>query len=29
LSSAEREELARGLERTLAADPPIPGGGSG
>ena len=29
LSSAEREELARGLEKTLAADPPIPGGGGG
>jgi len=27
LSSAEREELARGLEKTLAADPPIAGGG--
>jgi cytochrome c len=27
LSSAEREELARGLERTLAADPPVAGGG--
>jgi hypothetical protein len=27
LSSAEQEELARGLERTLAADPPV--GGSG
>ncbi len=28
LSSAERAALARGLEKTLAADPPIPGGGS-
>lgn len=27
LSSAEREELAQGLARTLAADPPIGGGG--
>ena len=27
LSSAEREELARGLVRTLASDPPIAGGG--
>jgi heme-binding protein len=27
LSAAEREELARGLEETLAADPPIGGGG--
>jgi len=26
LSEAERDELARGIERTLAADPPIPGG---
>jgi mono/diheme cytochrome c family protein len=25
LSDAEREELARGIERTLAADPPIEG----
>ena len=25
LTSAEREELARGLERTLAADPPVGG----
>jgi mono/diheme cytochrome c family protein len=29
LSAAEREELARGLEKTLAADPPIPGVGGG
>ena len=29
LTTAEREELARGLEKTLAADPPIPGGGGG
>jgi hypothetical protein len=27
LSAAERDELARGLEETLAADPPVPGGG--
>jgi hypothetical protein len=27
LSSSERDELVRGLERTLAADPPIAGGG--
>ena len=27
LTSAEREELARGLEKTLATDPPIPGAG--
>ncbi len=27
LSAAEREELARGLEKTLAADPPVAGGG--
>jgi hypothetical protein len=27
LSSAERNELARGLEKTLAADPPVAGGG--
>ena len=27
LSSSEQEELARGLERTLAADPPVPGSG--
>jgi hypothetical protein len=27
LSDAEREELARGIEKTIAADPPIPGGG--
>jgi len=27
LSSQEREELARGLEQTLAADPPLGGGG--
>jgi mono/diheme cytochrome c family protein len=26
LSDAERDELARGIERTLAADPAIPGG---
>jgi hypothetical protein len=26
LSDAEREELARGIEQTLAADPPIAGG---
>jgi mono/diheme cytochrome c family protein len=26
LTDAEREELARGIERTLAADPPVPGG---
>jgi mono/diheme cytochrome c family protein len=26
LSEAERDELARGIERTLAADPPIAGG---
>ena len=26
LTSAEREELARGLEKTLAADPPVAGG---
>ena len=25
LSSSEQDELARGLERTLAADPPLPG----
>jgi mono/diheme cytochrome c family protein len=29
LSSAERDELVRGLQRTLAQDPPIPGGGGG
>jgi mono/diheme cytochrome c family protein len=29
LTSAERKELARGLETTLASDPPIPGGGGG
>ena len=29
LSTAERDELARGLEKTLAADPPIAGGGGG
>lgn len=29
LSGAEREELARGLEKTLAADPPLAGGGGG
>lgn len=29
LSSAERNELADGLARTLAADPPIGGGGGG
>ena len=28
LSGAERTELARGLEKTLAADPPIAGGGN-
>jgi hypothetical protein len=28
LSSAERAALARGLEKTLAADPPRPGGGN-
>lgn len=27
LTSAERDELARGLARTLAADPPVAGGG--
>ena len=27
LSSAERDELVQGLRRTLAQDPPIPGGG--
>ena len=27
LSSAQRDELVRGLQRTLAQDPPIPGGG--
>jgi Haem-binding domain len=27
LTATERDELARGLERTLAADPPIAGGG--
>jgi Haem-binding domain len=27
LSTAERDELVRGLEKTLAADPPVPGGG--
>ena len=27
LSQSERDELARGLEKTLAADPPVPGGG--
>lgn len=27
LSSAERDELVRGLEKTLAADPPVGGGG--
>jgi mono/diheme cytochrome c family protein len=27
LSSTEQDELARGLERTLAADPPVGGGG--
>ena len=26
LSAAEREELARGIEKTLAADPPVAGG---
>jgi hypothetical protein len=29
LSSAERDELVRGLQKTLAKDPPIPGGGGG
>jgi mono/diheme cytochrome c family protein len=29
LSSAEKDELARGLERTLAADPPVAGGHGG
>lgn len=29
LSSAERDELVQGLRRTLAQDPPIPGGGGG
>jgi mono/diheme cytochrome c family protein len=29
LSSAQRDELVRGLQRTLAQDPPIPGGGGG
>jgi hypothetical protein len=29
LSSGERDELARGLQRTLAQDPPVPGGGGG
>ena len=27
LSDAQRAELVQGLEKTLAADPPIPGGG--
>lgn len=27
LSSSERDDLVAGLERTLAQDPPIPGGG--
>jgi hypothetical protein len=26
LTATEREELARGLEQTLAADPPVGGG---
>ena len=29
LSSAERDELVRGLQKTLAQDPPVPGGGGG
>jgi hypothetical protein len=29
LSSSERDALVRGLEKTLAQDPPIPGGGGG
>lgn len=29
LTAGEREELARGLEETLAADPPISGGAGG
>jgi hypothetical protein len=29
LSGAERDELVRGLRKTLAQDPPIPGGGGG